>query len=390
MINEKLGVPQGIIEESNRIFKRIISKISSSIKEGPIKKQFDFKNNSYSLNLFSIDIEISDATFDSVDFYINFYYTNRVNDIEFIGASFNSDFDVHSNVDKFYIKKNKNDLSISINIAISDKANKESLLSLIKNKISSSVIAHEIKHLYDGSKNKTESIEKRSVYTAFQNTPFPKVISEFLHLLYYTTSIENSVRPSELYANILNNDVTKSNFIDFMRDQEVIKMMKKAKNFSMNEFKSKLEKDREVIEIVRDARNSPDYESVGSVSDDMLNILFINLSNNIIGFVEKLLKLYTIKNYPHFFISNINDENVNKQFNNIVFKYKNYSNNINKYFRELEKMLNFVGNKMMKKLYKLYDMVSENKSIHNWELHNELLSDNELVYTIDFKSFNKK
>ena len=52
-------------------------------------------------------------------------------------------------------------------------------------------------------------------------------------------------------------------------------------------------------------------------------------------------------------------------------------------------MLNFEGNKMYKKLYKLYDMVENKKStkkgsIINWDLHNKINSKTEkIIYKFD-------
>lgn len=83
----------------------------------------------------------------------------------------------------------------------------------------------------------------------------------------------------------------------------------------------------------------------------------------------------------------------NKKFNQMLSKYQKYEKNPQKYFEYLEKKLNFVADKMKRKLYKLYDMVKDttNKSIINWDLHNKINSKNEkLVYTLDFKSFKRK
>jgi archaellum component FlaC len=50
-------------------------------------------------------------------------------------------------------------------------------------------------------------------------------------------------------------------------------------------------------------------------------------------------------------------------------KYKNYKD----FFGNEIKMLNFAGDKTIKKLSKLYDMVDSNKdSIVNWELHHKI------------------
>lgn len=106
---------------------------------------------------------------------------------------------------------------------------------------------------------------------------------------------------------------------------------------------------------------------------------------------------YALKSKPFDIIFGKGDikaaeEKANKKFNQILKKYQKYERNPEKYFEYLEKYLNFVGRKTKRKLFKLYDMVENDKnSIINWDLHNKINKKNEnLVYTLDFKSFKNK
>lgn len=81
-----------------------------------------------------------------------------------------------------------------------------------------------------------------------------------------------------------------------------------------------------------------------------------------------------------------------ENFDRIVKGYIKYQKNPQKYFEMLEKRLNFVGDKMIKKLAKLYDMTPDTKtqeSIINWDLHQELLKKRgtPIHITINFDKF---
>ena len=187
-----------------------------------------------------------------------------------------------------------------------------------------------------------------------------------------------------------------------------MKNIRKAENFSLSKFKEELESDKKVNDMVKQSIDNG-YESVGSVSDDALNLLMINIASGALDTTDGILKSYMSQSSRSVnpldilftIIGGVDNEEMrkaeklaNKKFNQILNKYQKYEKDPQKYFEYLEKKLNFVADKMKRKLYKLYDMVKDttNKgSIINWELHNKINSKNEkIVYTLDFKSFNKK
>jgi hypothetical protein len=260
--------------------------------------------------------------------------------------------------------------------------------------------------MYENSKLESKGIIKGIQYASYQGVNFGSKISKFAHLLYYTTSIENVVRPTEVYQSILDGGITKDQFEEFLQENKVIKTLKEAKAFSLEKFKGELESDEQVIKIVENAKNSG-YKSVGSVSDDALNILFMNLANvalregkNIIDiFVSQSQKVSTLDLFRRLIgLAGESEEDketleiADENFKKLVRGYIKYQNNPLKYFEKLEKMLNFTGDKMLRKIYKLYDMVpdvkSTRESIINWELYTKLNS-NGVHITIDFEKFKR-
>ena len=93
-----------------------------------------------------------------------------------------------------------------------------------KNEIISS-ITHELKHKYDDYKKPKNSLTARGEYSAYTNRGFGDIdpINKFLHHLYFTHSIENLVRPSELAGSIQSGEISKKDFYNFLMDNRIYK-----------------------------------------------------------------------------------------------------------------------------------------------------------------------
>lgn len=208
------------------------------------------------------------------------------------------------------------------------------------------------------------------------------------------TLTENLVRPSELYHMLIDNGIKKDNFREFVSGTEIVQNIEKAINFNLSDFILRLDNNDEIKNIVNISLKKG-YERIGTYGEDILNILFINISSKALSHTKEIIDNY-IRNQSTFtnFLKNDNNidfDIVNGSFDKIKKKYIKYSKNPLKYFEYIEKKLNFIGNKMKKKLYKLYDMVEDknkgDNTIFNWDLHTKINSKNEnlLLKFNDFK-----
>lgn len=409
-INEKLGVPEGINQQASIIYNKIMDKFDSlnADKDFDLPKESDFDDGEMSIKIGNYDISIKELELEDVPFILMFYWEESLDKAELVGASYGNKVEYKSEGDNIKISQKVKSSFFTIRVAIGKSVDKSSFFKRIAEQIKPNLIAHELMHLYDVYKRKENSIESSAEYSSYQKSGFPKILSEFLHLLYYTTAVENTVRPTELYQTLLDNKITKSEFLEFVNNTDMIKKLTTAQNFSLEDFKIQLSKDESVVKMVEHVINKG-YKSVGSVADDALNLLMINIVSGAIETSNIILKSFMYQAGesvdPHKAIFSIlsggdieeiekANELANKKFNQIISKYKKYEKKPQKYFEYLEKMLNFVGDKTKRKLYKLYDMVKDTKtnSIVNWDLHTKISSkkNEKLVWTLDFKSFNKK
>lgn len=403
MLNEKMGVPDGIEEQGRLVYEKLINKLNSMDIDDLVQKlkQMSYRDE-IEIDLMDINLEISDIKKTKIPFVLEFTKHESIKKLNVLSASNQvaTKIDSRNGELKFLNKKSRFGISLAFNDKlIEDGDVKNDIISEIKNFIKPHIISHELKHFYDNEKKKENTLYGRSEYVSYQISGFPKMISEFTYLLYYMTASENLVRPSELYHMLSDNEVTKDNFDEFVSETEIMKNIEKARNFNLSDFISELDNNDEVKVIV-DGVIKDGYVSVGSYGEDILNLLFINISDKAIGYTKDVINQYLITNsftsLMSFLGSKVKEDPfdvANRSFMNVVKKYDKYEKNTIKYFEYLEKKLNFMGDKMRRKLYKLYDMVGEDKnktdnSIINWDLHTKINSKNEklLLKFVDFKN----
>lgn len=397
-INERLGVPDGLTAESKRIHE-ILQKEIRNIQIP------DYKEGQDMAEIFRFDIDFGGLKMEDIPFVITFeYFPDVDSEPQLISAAYAGRSSVFHHDKKIRLKSEFDGTYFLLKLACGEKLTKQDIISEVDSKVTSSMISHELMHLYDHYKTRSFGIKKNIDYSSFQSVQFPGPLRRLLFLLYFTSDFENSVRPSELYQSIVDSGITKNEFVNFLNESEVGKMLKSAKNFSLSELKKQLDKDPKTKELVEDAKSSG-YQSVGSISDDALNLLFVNIVNTALDSSKEIIDLFlntqAQKNPTNIFFQMIGikpDVDVESRkiaqenFDRIVKSYIKYEKNPQKYFEMLEKRLNFVGDKMIKKLAKLYDMTPDTKtqeSIINWNLHQELLKKRgtPIHITINFDKF---
>ena len=394
MINEKMGVPDNIELVAKRIHRRILTYLN--------RKNIDifFGENLLLYTVFRIgnlDLNISvKINLDKID--------QPLTQVHSMSMAMGAEFEMSG--EKLRKRSIMDDPSLVINI-VCDRIDIEKIRNELSDVAVVSHIAHELKHLYDNY-YRNPSVIGYSKYQSFQfNIGLPSV-AEFLFLLYYTTVEENLVRPVEFYTDMVENNITKKDFRDYIKSSEIIKWLSKGETMTLDMLKETIKSDPMLKYFLEQLYASEDYESVGDPVDDVLNIVLINIINNDIksldrqidGYKRRLVRenpvlrsgnvINIIMNQP-LVVDPSNEEKLRKIFVDRLNKFQKYENNREKYFENLIKDLNFTSMKMKRKLYKLYDMLPEetkNESILNWELFNKINS-KPIVTKIDWEKLKK-
>ena len=196
ILNEALGVPEGILESAERLYKMCfsrISKITDPILNGSDEEDYKF--------IIRSNFKISDYTFTKINLTINFVETDQVDTVELYSMGINHRSQFNDRLLKLITIMSPNEVSISIQFALTDTAKISDVIELCKRSkdIMTASLSHELKHAYDHYKKPTQSITQISKYQGLQKTGFQiKPISLFLYYLYFVHGVENLVRPTEL------------------------------------------------------------------------------------------------------------------------------------------------------------------------------------------------
>ena len=383
-ITEALGVPDNILGAAEELFD-IISKNIQSI---------NYKSDEYNFDG-NIDIELGYNKKIVIDHYEILVQVEEFDeydgkpDILSMGMAQTFKFDRDIMMKK---TKQSSNASFTITFAVPTEWEPNELYDTLmgdKNEHLAS-IAHELKHKYDKQAKRIDLIGRDVKYTANQRIStfaIPVIDQKFFRYLYYISIAENLVRPTEVASKLKSENITKSQFREFLENNRVYKELIKIKNFTyedlINGIYERMDRVDALFEhIGMDTTQMTDQEKVEKV----LELVYINLANIKIetfdemvsdsGDMFKDLFKQMMGSVPSFLNDDSDNkmEQLRKKFINGVIKYE--KNPLQFFQVECEKF-NYIATKMLKKIGKLYAMAKDdepvNESIINWGLHQKLM-----------------
>lgn len=349
-ILERLGVPDGIVDSATNLYELIVSKFEQTPNE-------ELEDNNGVCNFqidLPININISDMKFDMVNFNITVHINNKFKEVDVASWGVSIQPTSINDYKLYHDKSSVNSLDLMVNF-ISDVSNHFSdiadYLRKDRNK-TIGVISHELKHVYDKYMIGHELLEEIIDYQTWAKTRTGfEEIDEFIYLLYVISKSESLVRPSEIAGYISAADITKSEFMEFLNDNRLYKELVKIKNWSYEELKMSLMNNMEEI------RSRFDGIPEGESDEDVLDVVLNKSYEAIVGGSSKIAEdILGLNNAIKILTGRIKDEDVdfyNKFIDKRVFKNKD------EFFLFWQKKLNFEGDKVIKKIIKLYDMCKD-------------------------------
>jgi len=384
-INEALGVPDSILTAAEEVFDIVLNDV----------KSIDEKEDTYEFNG-KLDFELGDKKKIVIDGYeltvnveeLDGYDGNVLIMSMGMGQSFNFDREV-------MMKRIEPSTTAEIEITFGVSKNwepHELYDMIIKEKVKHlSAIAHELKHKYDKQAKELDLVGRDAEYTATQRMStfgIPVIDHKFFRYMYYISIAENLVRTTEVASELKSKNITKSQFKEFLENNNVYKEFIEIKNFTFNSLiegmKEQMNRVDALLEhIGADPKNMSENEKI----DEVLNLVYVNLVNLRMGIfndmisdkaddIRNFLKLMS-KNVPSFLEDDNKEkmENLRNKFLNYLIKFQN---NPTEFFEDECEKFNYISTKMLKKISKLYAMAKDDEqpvseSIINWELHQKLM-----------------
>jgi hypothetical protein len=331
LITEALGVPDNILEAADMLYD-IVERDIKSIDS--IEDEYEFDGN--------IEFELGDkkkVKIDSYELKVNIETIDGeegVLDITSMGmgGAFGFNRDV-------YMKETQpsTTLELTITFAVGENWEPEGLIQKMEEERDEHVssLAHEIKHKYDKQSKKFGLMGPDADYQATQRRGhfgIPAIDRVFYRYMYYIHAIENLVRPTEVAYSMKRKNITKSQFKEFLENNRVYRELVEIKNFTFDDFISQLKEQEERLDKL--------IEHVGEDPSNM-----------------------TV------------DEKTDKIRQKFLSQTMKYEKNPKKFFEDEFEKFNYVANKMLKKISKLYAMAKDDEqvseSIINWDLHQQII-----------------
>ena len=349
-IIEKMGVPDGIVDSATNLYELIVSKFEENSNE-----ELDNDNGVCHLQIdLPININISDMKFDMVNFNITVHINSRFKEVDVASWGVSMQPTFIDDYKLYHDKSSVNSLDLMVNF-ISDETNHFSDIAKYLRKDRNKtigILSHELKHVYDKYMIGHELLEELIDYQTWAKTRTGfQEIDEFIYLLYVISKSESLVRPSEIAGYISAADITKSEFMDFLKDNRLYKELVKIKNWSYEELKMSLMKNMSGIRSRFDG--IPEDESDEDVLDVVLNKSYEEIVGGSSNIAEDILGL---NDGIKILTGRIKAEDIefyNKFIDKRVFKNKD------EFFLFWQKKLNFEGDKVLKRIIKLYDMCKD-------------------------------
>jgi hypothetical protein len=381
VLNEALGVPEGILDAASDLYEIVMYFI---------KGIYD-KREEYVFNR-SVDLTIADYHIDSLDLHVNVEHIPEYEgkpEIAGMGMGQNFTYDKKVQLKVQILDK---EIELHITFVVGDEWETEDLYErFIRDRVETeSTLAHELKHKYDKQKKQTDLMGRDAEYQTYSkgNLRFgiPEIDQKFMRYNYFMQAAESLVRPTELSSRMRQMKITKSQFLNFLKEDKAFKEMMDIRDYSFEKLVDGLKEQMDRVDSLLDHigqydENIPENRKIEKV----LHLLYVNLVNNTIEYFDKMTStpfdaLKTLFNQTFgggMLGVDEDEENLNKVRQKFINYLTKYEKNPIMFFKDRCEQLSYDANKIIKRLGKLYAMAEDdqpmNESILNWELHQKLM-----------------
>lgn len=349
-ILEKLGVPENIENVSIDIFDMFIKNLKNANATIYPDDSYEIElNPDPPLQIDDIEIKKIKITIEIVDHATN---TPKI-------VSFNQINNLKLNRDDFMIDVINEFAEFSIEIISNNPVSIKQVLDLLyeREKFFLSSLAHEIHHYFVSLKNKRESIFKRAEYRSFSEVGLGiEEVNKFTHYMYFISSVENHVRPTEVLVRMKSENIKKKDFKEFLKNDEVWKTLSDIEKFKFEDIIEGIRKNKKQTDKIIDQGYGKVKWNREEKIKKIIEIIFISLANIKLKTVHEIMM--SGKGIFGFLQNFSEDEKTVLKF--LKKKILKYVNRPEEFIKHEIKHMNFQATQIKRKLSKLYDLLEEN------------------------------
>ena len=378
LLTEKMGVPEGIIDSAKLVYKQVLQSLKDMPPNGRALNTSNDDNIEFNLKG---DYRISDANFDRLSFVFEFREISdeQIDRAPVIASMAYRQENSRDYKDYTILTINTNgELRFSATIAVSKYTTYGEIYELFLKQQTemTSSMAHELKHTYDFLKKDTMKMTTLAKYQGPTSMKFRiKTVDDFFFYLYFLHDVESLVRNTEIATTMDLDDVDKENFESFLKNQKVYKTLDSIRKFTYRGFKTDLLNDIENVRDIFDQNNidlpSDDNEAI----DKVIDLVYSNL-------VDKQGESYArimVTNFFEQMFGLSGDKQIEvDRFIKQLSRFKDGE----EFFRHIEKDFQQKGDKVLRKIIKLYDMAKDTEKTKSTDLMRKITSKGETTESI--------
>jgi hypothetical protein len=383
-INEALGVPENILDAADMLYD-IVERDIKSIDR--IQDGYEFDGD--------IEFELGDKKKVMIDSYELKVNIEEIEDqegvLDIISMGMGGAFGFNRDV---YMKETQpsTTLELTITFAVGENWEPEGLIRKMEEERDEHVssLAHEIKHKYDKQSKQFGLMGPDAEYQATQrrgNFGIPVLDRVFFRYMYYIHGIENLVRPVEVASLMKSKNITKSQFREFIENSRVYRELVEIKKFTFEDFISQLKENEDRLDaLLNHIGEDPSSMTIDQKINRVLEVAYIDLVNNRMGMFVRMTEHHMddmikfgsqLGLLPKHLEKGVKQlektDEIRQKFLSYVMKYEK---NPTKFFEDEIENFQYIANKMIKKISKVYALAKDDKpvseSIINWELHQKV------------------
>ena len=384
-LNEALGVPDNILDAAEMLYD-VVEQDIKSINSVEDKYEFDG----------DLDFELGDkhkVKIDNYELQVNIETIDGEEGVlDIISMGMGGAFGF--NRDKFMKETQPSTtLELTITFAVGENWDPKDLISKMEEEREEHVasLAHELKHKYDKQSKKFGLIGPDALYQATQrrgNFGIPILDRVFFRYMYYIHGIENLVRPVEVASLMKSKNITKSQFREFIENSRVYRELVEIKNFTFKDFINQLKENEDRLDaLLNHIGEDPSNMTIDQKIDRVLEVAYIDIVNNRMEMfvrmtehhMDDMLKFGAqLGMLPRHLEPEVKKlqktDEIRQKFLNYVMKYEK---NPTKFFEDEIENFQYIANKMIKKISKVYALAKDDEqvseSILNWDLHQQIM-----------------
>jgi len=347
VLREALGVPDKIYETSKQVYKKISSWVETL-------DESDFESGEGANTSFRVNMNIADYHFTTLKVKLGIESHKKIKEPEIMSMILRTESKKTEDLKLEPIKKKTVDLIIVMVVPKDFNFEELSDFFVYNEEDIVESISHELKHVYDHFKRLYDSPQERAEYQSTIQLGFGlEPLDRFVHDIYYSSGNENLVRSTEVASAIKNNQISQKEFLDFLKNNDTYRNLKRISEFNLKKFKQDILSDQKKLDkILKKMKMNPEKMSDEQKLKAIFNLLYVTISNARINNFQEIL--------THSFFEQLlgfEGEKL-KMFTKFVNKNQRFQNSED-FVKYYEKYFNYIGNQMLRKISKLYAITNK-------------------------------